>query len=284
MRSQGMAPNLRTASARSWRNHKGSQHDAPIALSDLTGSWRDQKGSTYELTMDSPPRSLTVVTLRPDGTVRSTRALIKQDRHSESIYWGENFVLGTTKPWDGSAPTEVQWCRLNGGKTAFEWYREEPARNEADEWHRSEWHGDEKDFTKQHRVGRHRDARQRDERHRAERHREERHRDERHRAERHRDERQRGQSHQESSSSPKPQRPQATAAESENAPPLLPTRKVKRSAPDPQPPSPSDRSRSRSPARSEPPLPPGWEKHHSTEYDIPYWFNTGTGESRWEPP
>jgi len=31
-------------------------------------------------------------------------------------------------------------------------------------------------------------------------------------------------------------------------------------------------------------LPPGWEEHHSTDYDIPYYWNSETGASVWERP
>uniref|UniRef100_A0A7S4SJI5 WW domain-containing protein n=1 Tax=Alexandrium monilatum TaxID=311494 RepID=A0A7S4SJI5_9DINO len=45
--------------------------------------------------------------------------------------------------------------------------------------------------------------------------------------------------------------------------------------------------RSRTPAARNPggtKLPPGWEEHFSDEYKIPYYWNTQTGESLWEPP
>ena len=31
-------------------------------------------------------------------------------------------------------------------------------------------------------------------------------------------------------------------------------------------------------------LPPGWEVRHSNSKNLPYYFNTSTKESRWEPP
>jgi len=34
----------------------------------------------------------------------------------------------------------------------------------------------------------------------------------------------------------------------------------------------------------EPPLLPGWEKHWSEEYEIPYYWHRESGESLWEPP
>lgn len=45
--------------------------------------------------------------------------------------------------------------------------------------------------------------------------------------------------------------------------------------------------RSRTPAArkaAEPKLPPNWEKQWSDEYQIPYFWNSLTGESLWEPP
>ncbi|KAI9815546.1 MAG: protein kinase ssp1 [Pycnora praestabilis] len=35
---------------------------------------------------------------------------------------------------------------------------------------------------------------------------------------------------------------------------------------------------------SDPGLPPGWEVRHSNSKNLPYYFNSNTKESRWEPP
>ena len=60
----------------------------------LLGTWIDQRGSLYELTQQNSTR-ITVVTLRRNGKVISTRGLIRIEVHASSAgaIWSSKFQL-----------------------------------------------------------------------------------------------------------------------------------------------------------------------------------------------
>lgn len=99
-----------------------------IVILALEGKWRDTRGSRYELVPDTPANSLTVHTTRPDGSVRTTRALIRLEPSGTSdlrIAWGTSFVLDHASLFsNGWPPSSLQWVRTNKQSSPFVWQRD----------------------------------------------------------------------------------------------------------------------------------------------------------------
>jgi len=99
-----------------------------IALSGLTGRWSDSRGSKYELTTDTCGTSLSVRTTRPDGVIRNTKGLIQLEPSTASgdvrIHWGKNYLLDTACLSKGVWPPDsIQWLKTNGVGASFVWTR-----------------------------------------------------------------------------------------------------------------------------------------------------------------
>ena len=88
-------------------------------LADLVGKWRDARGSVYELTECISGLSLSVDTLRPEGTRRYTPGLVKWT--GEQIVWGNHVFTLAARPsesvvWNPAAEhlhlQPFQWGRM----------------------------------------------------------------------------------------------------------------------------------------------------------------------------
>ena len=83
----------------------------------VLGNWVDTQRSKYEVQEDKGGTSCTVKTTRPDGTVRKTKALIRQAHGS--LIWGRSHVLDMApKPQN-----QLRWLRLGFARGDFVWTR-----------------------------------------------------------------------------------------------------------------------------------------------------------------
>lgn len=105
----------------------------PTALAALLGTWYDEFQSKYELVEDpwGDPWSITVVTTRTNGNIRTTHGLINLERRQRRITWGTAFSLdlGWIQRQGLCPPTDLKWLRVGGAtRKHFVWKRESQAR------------------------------------------------------------------------------------------------------------------------------------------------------------
>lgn len=108
-------------------------------MMSLEGTWKDTLGNRYTVSVDEPPRGLTVQTERPHGRVQTTKGLIRVEGFPDgtsAICWGRGFALGERFVGDDVPQSvgggEVQrqvaniiWTPRSGSGQKFFWSREE---------------------------------------------------------------------------------------------------------------------------------------------------------------
>lgn len=105
----------------------GADSECPLQSLPV-GRWRDTQNSTYEVFFDDE-RSCSVRTIRPTGSVRVTRALIRLEsvKGGAQVVWAHKFIL---MPGPGS--DSIRWASSRGGKD-FVWRRVACQRSSSDE-------------------------------------------------------------------------------------------------------------------------------------------------------
>jgi len=108
-------------------------------MMSLEGTWKDTLGNRYTVSVDEPPRGLTVQTERPHGRVQTTKGLIRVEGFPDgtsAICWGRGFALerflGDEFPqfvWGGEVQRQqvanIIWTPRSGFGQSFFWSREE---------------------------------------------------------------------------------------------------------------------------------------------------------------
>jgi len=88
-------------------------------LRGVHGRWKDNGGSVYDVSVRAAGREADVITTRPDGRRRATRALIwvrQYGEHAGTVMWGSSHYLERIDP-PGS---RVEWIPVSRG-TRYYW-------------------------------------------------------------------------------------------------------------------------------------------------------------------